>query len=105
MAVVAVRARVAEEELSARLDLTVPGRLEVVPGDPVVALTITVEVVVRFDQALIEPRSIAAAINTDYRSSIGRTKAIFPENKDYRGNLITPFSSCFSKSTTNVYWV
>ena len=37
--------------------------------------------------------------------SIGRTKAIFPENKDFRGNLITPFSSSFSKNTTNIYCV
>ena len=62
MAVVPVRVYVAEHELSARLDLTVPGRLEVAPGDPVIALTVAVEVVVRLDQALIEPRSIVAAI-------------------------------------------
>jgi endo-1,3-1,4-beta-glycanase ExoK len=37
--------------------------------------------------------------------SIRRIKAIFPENKDFRSNLITPFSSCFSKNTTNIYCV
>lgn len=62
MTVVAVRARVAEEKLTARLDLRIPGRLEVVPGDPVVTLTVAVKVVVRFDKALIEPRLIIAAI-------------------------------------------
>ena len=37
--------------------------------------------------------------------SIRRIKAIFPENKDFMSNLITPFSSCFSKNTTNIYCV
>ena len=36
---------------------------------------------------------------------VNEAKAIFPENKDFRGNLITPFSSCFSKNTTNIHCV
>ena len=46
------------------------------------------------------------AILTNYKAiCLGRAKAIFPENKDFRGNLITPFSSCFSKNATNIYYV
>lgn len=47
MAVVSVRVRMADDDLSARLDLAVSGRLKVVPGVPVIALAAAVQALYR----------------------------------------------------------